>query len=68
MGIYFILGIITCHLIGGQTEVADQELEFLKEVSGSTDVSPYILYLCGILGRKQGKPPEEIMSMFNLTF
>ncbi|KAF0296470.1 Tetratricopeptide repeat protein 21B [Amphibalanus amphitrite] len=58
-------GIITCQLIDGDHQVAQQSLEFLKETQKSLGYTADILYLSALLARKQNKSPEEVLGLLN---
>ncbi|XP_027210397.1 tetratricopeptide repeat protein 21B-like isoform X1 [Penaeus vannamei] len=58
-----LTGIISCQLLEGQVDVAEQQLEFLKEVQRSLGASPDILYLSAVLGRMKNQNPDTILAL-----
>ncbi|KAK7082681.1 Tetratricopeptide repeat protein 21B [Halocaridina rubra] len=60
-----LTGIISCQLLDGQVDVAEQQLEFLKEVQRSLGTSPDILYLSAVLGRMKHQSSEGILNLLN---
>ncbi|CAL4107788.1 unnamed protein product, partial [Meganyctiphanes norvegica] len=60
-----LTSIISCQLLDGQVEVAEQQLEFLKEVQRSLGGSPDILYLSAVLARMKHQPTETILGLLN---
>ncbi|XP_050699357.1 tetratricopeptide repeat protein 21B-like [Eriocheir sinensis] len=58
-----LTGIISCQLLDGQVDVAEQQLEFLKEVQRSLGGSPDILYLSAVLGRMKHQPSDVILAL-----
>lgn len=57
-----LIGMIFCQILDGQLDIADQQLELLKEIHRSTGMTPEMLFLCGLSSHKQSKGPEEVMS------
>ncbi|XP_069186237.1 tetratricopeptide repeat protein 21B isoform X2 [Procambarus clarkii] len=60
-----LTGIISCQLLDGQVDIAEQQLEFLKEVQRSLGASPDILYLSAVLGRMKNQPSDTILGMLH---
>ncbi|XP_068223465.1 tetratricopeptide repeat protein 21B-like [Palaemon carinicauda] len=60
-----LTGIISCQLLEGQVYMAEQQLEFLKEVQRSLGASPDILYLSAVLGRMKNQPSDKILELLN---
>ena len=60
-----LTGIITCQLLEGQVELAEQQLDFLKEVQRSLGTAPDILYLSAVLNRLKQQPAEKSIMLLN---
>ncbi|XP_071548285.1 tetratricopeptide repeat protein 21B-like [Panulirus ornatus] len=60
-----LTGIISCQLLDGQVDVAEQQLEFLKEVQRSLGASPDILYLSAVLARMKNQPSDMILGLLH---
>ncbi|KAK3857879.1 hypothetical protein Pcinc_020970 [Petrolisthes cinctipes] len=60
-----LTGIISCQLLDGQVDVAEQQLEFLKEVQRSLGASPDILYLSAVLARMKNRPADNILGLLH---
>ncbi|KAG1679081.1 Tetratricopeptide repeat protein 21B [Nymphon striatum] len=60
-----LIGIIMCQIMQDQTESAEQQLEFLKELQQTVGVSAEVLYLNSMLSHKKGKSTETIINLLN---
>ncbi|KAH9368607.1 hypothetical protein HPB48_004042 [Haemaphysalis longicornis] len=54
-------GIIWCQLLENQYDVANQQLELLKEIHKTSTMPPEFLYLCALCTQKLQEKPDEIL-------
>ncbi|XP_075548739.1 tetratricopeptide repeat protein 21B-like isoform X1 [Dermacentor variabilis] len=55
-------GIIWCQLLEGQHDVANQQLELLKEIHKTSSMPSELLYLCAMCAQKLQEKPEEVLN------
>ncbi|KAL3234174.1 hypothetical protein MRX96_022693 [Rhipicephalus microplus] len=55
-------GIIWCQLLEGQNDVANQQLELLKEIHKTSSMPSELLYLCALCAQKTQDKPEEVLN------
>ncbi|KAK8788407.1 hypothetical protein V5799_021812 [Amblyomma americanum] len=55
-------GIIWCQLLESQYEVANQQLELLKEIHKTSSMPSEFLYLCALCAQKLQQKPEEVLT------
>ncbi|KAH8024296.1 hypothetical protein HPB51_022415 [Rhipicephalus microplus] len=55
-------GIIWCQLLEGQNDVANQQLELLKEIHKTSSMPSELLYLCALCAQKTQEKPEEVLN------
>lgn len=60
MSIYYA-GLISCKLVEGNVDDANQQLEFLREMASSIDKSPELLYLSAIVARAKNQSMEVVV-------
>ncbi|KAH6929544.1 hypothetical protein HPB50_002626 [Hyalomma asiaticum] len=56
------VGIIWCQLLEGQHDVANQQLELLKEIHKTSSMPSELLYLCALCAQKTQEKPEEVLN------
>ncbi|XP_064471618.1 tetratricopeptide repeat protein 21B-like [Ornithodoros turicata] len=60
-----LTGIIWCQLLEGQCDVANQQLELLKEIHSTAGMSAELMYLCALSAQKMLSDPEDINNYLN---